>query len=271
MCGCSCTIHPSCLLALLDNGYRRCPSCCAEYSRAAVLEAARFAVDREATTQRRIFFGAALTAAKQPLRAIDVLLDDAICLEKQCEHTHWHVEIGFALLTVGLPLLAKMHLELAVATLRCGMAHRAPLFARALVGLAQSHLRLDDVRHASSAMGEALTLTKLLSGDEVVHIMRVVAKICRAKRDQQKCAEAHETICEIQDSEEPDPWARAKGRAEFAVAEIDLGRNASNRLRDALKVLRKRSTSDPVVEDAARALAVRPRKRLRCKCHPEDV
>ena len=109
----------------------------------------------------------------------------------------------------------------------------------------------------------------MLSGSDCVHIMRVVAKLCHARGDRQKCVEALEIICEIQDEEEPDPWARAKGRAEFAVAEIDLGRNASDRLRDALKLLRKRS--DPIVEVAACTLAVRPRKRLRCKCHPEDV
>ena len=167
--------------------------------------------------------------------------------------------------------MAKMHLEPATESLRRALPHRASLYARALVALAQVHLRLLDMCQAANAMAEAIAITRMLSGSDCVHIMRVVAKLCQARGDRQKCVEALEIICEIQDEEEPDPWARAKGRAEFAVAEIDLGRNASNRLRDALKVLRKRSTSDPVVEDAARALAVRPRKRLRCKCHPEDV
>ena len=38
-----------------------------------------------------------------------------------------------------------------------------------------------------------------------------------------------------------------------------------------LKVLRRRGPDQDIVLECARALAVRPRKRLRCKCHPEDI
>ena len=285
-CGCSCTTHTPCLLALLDNDYSRCPNCFVEFSNAAVLEAAKLAVEQEGATKRLIFYGAALTAANQPLRAIKTLLDDGINLDTECVIARWHVEIGSAYLSAGMPQMSKMHLETAVTRLQRGsplepavacLQQGLPpqsLYARALVGLAQTCLRMGDVGQASNTMLKAISLTKWLAGAECVAVMRVIAHICRATGDKRKSVDAHATICEILDHEEPDPWACAKGQAELGLAEIECGKDASNRLRGALNVLRKRpSTYEPILGAAARGLAslVRPRKRLRWKRHPESV
>ena len=266
-------MHTHCLLALMDNGYRRCPNCFAEFSNAAVLEAAKLAMEQEGTTKRRIFYGAALTDANQPLRAIEALLDDDINLDTECVIARWHVEIGSAYLSAGMPQMSKMHLETAVTRLQQGSPPQS-LYARALVALAQTCLRLGDVCQASKTTLKAISLTKWLTGAECVAVMRVIAHICKAKGDKQQFVDAHATICEILGQEEPDPWACAKGQAELGLAEIECGKDASNRLRGALNVLRKRpSTSEPILGAAARGLAslVRPRKRLKWKRHPESV
>ena len=140
--------------------------------------------------------------------------------------------------------------------------------------LAQTYLRLGDVGQASKTTLKAISLTKWLAGTDCVAVMRVIAHICRATGDKSKCVDAHVTICDILDHEEPDPWARAKGQAELALAEIDCGKDASKRLRGALTVLRKRPSSpEPILGAAARGLAslARPRKRLRWKRQPESV
>ena len=114
-------------------------------------------------------------------------------------------------------------------------------------------------------------MTSTLSAKECVQIMRVVVKICETHNDTDKLIRAHRTICAILDSEEPDPWERAKGHAQLAVAETAVGIDASEKLCAALKVLRKRSSSDHTVLRAACALVVQPKKRMRRRHHPEDV
>ena len=216
-------MHTHCLLALMDNGYRRCPNCFAEFSNAAVLEAAKLAVEQEGTTKRRIFYGAALTDANQPLRAIEALLDDDINLDTECVIARWHVEIGSAYLSACMPQMSKMHLETAVTRLQQGSPPQS-LYARALVALAQTCLRLGYVCQASKTTLKAISLTKWLTGAECVAVMRVIAHICKAKGDKQQFVDAHATICEILGQEEPDPWACAKGQSELGLAEIESKR-----------------------------------------------
>ena len=207
------------------------------------------------------------------MRAIETLLSDGIGLETEGVIARWHVAIGSAYLSVGMPQMSKMHLEPAAACLQQGPPSQT-LYARALAVLAQTYLRLGDVVHASRTTLKAISLTERLAGTDCVAIMRVIAQICRATGDKSKCVDAHVTICAILDDEEPDPWARAKSQAELALAEIDCGKDASTRLRGALIVLRKRPSSlEPILGAAARGLAnlARPRKRLRWKTHPESL
>ena len=128
-------------------------------------------------------------------------------------------------------------------------------------------------REAEIVVIDLLKHVPKMSPHKAIKIMHSISELCLVKNNKQMYKDAIKTIVEISDIEYKDPVQKAAYRAQLGIAEYESGgEDSSERLRIALKDLRKRGAVD-IVQSTVECLGqqVKPRKRLRTKTRIECV
>ena len=277
-CPCTASVHAKCLAEFLKRGAPpRCPVCFAAFTSAARVAATALLFQEEPTTANMLNLATILTIDGSPTKAM-VLLKNALPVEPAF-FIPYHLEVAHAFLALGdadqaLPILSKC---LDVFFEAQDKAAACPsIFAHALVLTAKAHLLRGEVRFADGAVTCALSMAAKLALEDGLEILYVIRDICAARGDAPRLVAAQKAIYAITSREVKDPWEVAHAHAELLLATIAHqggGADVAAPLKNALRILRKRPSTDGVAARASVALAglVRPQKRLRAKRHPEAV
>ena len=106
---------------------------------------------------------------------------------------------------------------------------------------------------------------------EATYIMRVVANTYKAQEETKKYRSTLEAFHAIITEESRDSLARAIVTAELGIVEHELGVRSSDRLKPAIKTLRKHKHMLTGPASLAFQAQVRPLKRVVRKTHPEEM
>jgi len=257
------------MVRLLDHGYSKCANCFVTFPPAALVTAAKHALSAEPDrVDRRINLAQSLTSAGKPFSALAILKQTTAA--SPGAHQIANLEMARAHLICGKPQAAKN-------TLLNQLADAEPippaLRASYLTFLAEACLALGQDLQSEGALRDVLGMAFIIPYEIAVTALEIIADIYQKRGDQELHSKAFGLISEIVETEEKDPWMRARAHAASAVARAALGQDVKAELSAALRVLRKRKTMDPTVERAAHCLAdaVKVRRRLRERTRPEDI
>ena len=273
-CPCAASVHPLCLGLFLERDVRpRCPICCAPFSVGARLAASEAIYLKKKTTENLLSLAAARSTIGLPEEALELL--KSVTPEPPLILAY-DIETANALLALGR---AQEALGILIRTLRVLFRIDEPrqsLFAHALCLTAQAHTRQGEYRFAEGALTVALNIASQgdLSADDCIAIMSSIKKVHEAQGNTGRLVAAQETIYNITKRVEKDPFIVAEAHVEWLLSKMQPGDRAlASILAKDIKILRKRSPADELVKRASLALAglVRPVKRLRRKCHPENM
>jgi tetratricopeptide (TPR) repeat protein len=183
------------------------------------------------------------------------------------------IELGSAQLALGDYRKAKHVLaDVAADLVDCNFPNFDQINIRVKYLYGRSLLGMRRLGEAEGVFLETLKLVPKMSSEEAIKIMRAICDLCVAKKRKDRYKEAVATIAEIMDLEEKDPVTRASVHAELGIAEYAIGLGSAERLRGALRALRKRG-DDKIINAAQTCLRqqIQPKRRLRRKTRIECV
>jgi len=213
---------------------------------------------------------AALTSAAKPDEAIAILKNTPTQALPLLHSAHC-IELGRAYLQLGRPKLASSELFSGAAFAQIAGSQGIALHFRALALLCRAYYERGDDAMTHKIARIALTQVHLMSYQEALYIMRVLADTFKRGKATGHYKSTMESICAIMEEESRDAVAKAAAQAELGIAEHVTGIDSNARLKPAVKILRKRMHA--MTLPAARSLQsqVKPSRRLHHKMHPEDV
>ena len=271
-CHCGRRYHTACICELLLHGYDCCQSCFAVFPPSLCLSAARDAAKKQDDSPRcQIQLAAALTSAAKPDEAIAILKNTRTQEALPLLHSAHCIELGRAYLQLGRPKLASSELFSGAAFAQIAGSQGIALHFRALALLCRAYYERGDDAMTHKIARIALTQVHLMSYQEALYIMRVLADTFKRGKATVHYKSTMESICAIMEEESRDAVAKAAAQAELGIAEHVTGIDSNARLKPAVKILRKRMHA--MTLPAARSLQsqVKPSRRLHHKMHPEDV
>ena len=266
--------HAKCIGQLLERGFDNCQCCFMSFSPTLHIKAAEYAVEHENNSpESQVQLAAALTSAGRASVALGVLKAiHARAVQSRLElKVALHLELGRAYLNIGQPQLATRELLLVLMlTKMCGYsAFGLPL--RAMTLLTTAYFEQKDYEMVHKIAGATMRQVHRMNHREAVCIMRVVADTYKAQGYTDKYRNTLEAISAIVTEESRDALAKAFVAVELGVIEHEMGVRSIERLKPAIRTLRKHKRA--IARQACLALQaqVRASKRLLKKTHPEDV
>ena len=274
-------VHLQCLEKLIARGYDRCGVCCAHYDSRAVVEATRYGADQSradlgadhaATLRKQLIFGQALVEHGDVCAAAPLLLE-IIKVPR----------VSYRISTQARLLMAKCALAAGAATAAIELTRRLrpsrSFLVHTLIILGDAYLQRGDMVMADEKLTKAVLVAGTTRGHNSVDLLKALQSIGQmfgAAGEWDWKAATQNVIVKVMNKER-DPGIRAAAQAELGMTEAFLGRpGARHRLRDALRVLRRRKNdrgAEVLIPRARQSLSklVKPRRRLRGRHHPEDV
>lgn len=292
VCQCTAAAHIECLALLQEGGHRRCGICRCSFLRAAEIAAARCRVSKTSeadgpNSQRWLTrtFELALILAEdnQHDEAIALLLSvqDATpaghLMGFACQ-----VEIARSRVFMGSLRSAQDVLETVLGALVDKPGARASAISAEACLVQHSISTLTgDLITASRFLSRALSGLIICSDPEpsvVLKCLRTVARHHVRCKELTKASATYKMVVALSEKADENPVARAGVHIELAETQAGLGENrqAVQRTLQALRCLGERNR-DPLaallIPRARRLFAslAPPRRRMRQRCHPEDV
>ncbi len=276
MCECrSAGIHIPCLADVVWSGHDACSVCLAPWDEGTYIKALEVLLDRAETVDDRVKchlnLGTSLIKAgvfKEGVADVQASLDLQPCAEA------W-LALAEASLDQGQLEEAVQRLTAAFDLVLDGRAREDQRKAYSRLAALWGSTRLAQGRldEAEASLRASLDNSRYAGMETVVFALRTLSRLMEVRGREQISMHALAAVSEVVEKESGDPACRAVAAAELGIKEVALGVDATDRLRSALKVLRRRphGGSEDLVSRARLSLGVLPAKRLRRRTHPEDI
>lgn len=266
--------HVECIGRLLEHGFHNCQSCFISFSPSLHVKAAEYVVENDdSSPASRLQLAGALTSAKRAadaLRILKSLQTNAVFYEPIMKGT-LDIEMGRAYLNLAQPKRAVRELNsaLIISTGRGLTASGFQLHAMAL--LTDAYFDQKDYDMVHTIAGAAMRQVRRMQHQDAERILRNVANAYKVKKETRNYRSTLEALHAVVCEESRDELAKATLAAELGIVEHKLGIRSSERLKPAIRTLRKHKHT--MTEPACSALIeqVKPCKRVLRKTHPEDM
>jgi len=263
-CECDAAVHVQCLAAMFEGGYSRCGNCFAKYSPEAVLAAAKYMFQIDPSMDRKLKVVMESTDAGNFNESLSLLkgIDQKALDERQ--KSIYAVEYGAACLAAGDVAIAVRNLEKA----SHAKLQSDPIRTLALLGLALTEK--GKLTRAQAVLSKALKACPRSGADSLkIMLMLAASRLCLAREWPFLYKDTMLSITQLADISEPNPTVKAIYQAQLGIGEYMCGEDSSERLRGALRELRRR---DQVFLPATDCLAQQVKfRRLRRKTHVETI
>ena len=266
VCPCSSLLHIACLAEMIEHNFWTCPNCCAEFSNESVLRAAMLKHSQQPTLERSIVVAMKLTECGRAHESATLLRGLQRKWRSTCDSIHLKIEYATAMVALRKFHSAARVLENATKKItEAGQQNYATAYIRCRYVYGQALLGLKLYAQAGFVWMDLLQHVPRMHSEEAIKIMFSISEMCVAKNDLTMYKDALKTIVEISEVEIKDPVRKAEYQALLGRAEHEIGIDSSERLRAAIKAMRKRRSSDVALAVDCLAKQVSVRKRLRSK------
>ena len=266
--------HAKCIGRLLEHGFDNCQCCFVSFSPSLHVKAAEYVVEIDHNSPAsRLQLAAALTSARR--------VSDALCILQSIQTNEvfaaprmkstLDIEMGRAYLTLGQPIRATRELLSAFVISNTRRLIASELQLRAMALLTRAYFEQKDYDMVHTIARAAMCETHRMRHQEATYIMRVVANTYKAQAEINKYRSTLEALHAIITEESRDTLAKAIVTAELGIVEHELGFRSSERLKPAIRTLRKHKHTMTGPACLAFQKQVRPFKRVVRKTHPEDM
>ena len=266
--------HSKCIGRLLEHGFDSCQCCFIAFSPSLHVKAAEYVVEIDNNSPAsQMQLAAALTSARrgaEALRILQSLQTNTVFSEPMLKGT-LDIEMGRAYLNLAQPKRATRELLSALIVSRGRGLPLSVLQLRAMALLTRAYFEQEDYDMVHIIAGAAMCQVHRMHHTDAMNILRVVADTYKVQKETSKYRRTLEALHAVVTEESRDALAKATVAAELGIVEHKLGVRSAERLKPAIRTLRKHKHT--LTEPACSAFQeqVRPCKRVLRKTHPEDM
>ena len=272
--GCGRLYHAKCIGQLLGYGFDNCQCCFIPFSPSLHVKAAEYVVKMDdGSPVSRLQLAAAFTSARRVSDALSILksIRTSAVFAGPLMKSSLDIEMGRAYLKLGQPMLATRELLSAFIVTHSRGVIASNMKLRVMALLTRAYFEQRDYDMVHTIAGAAMCQAHRMRYQEATYIMRMVANTYKAQEETKKYRSTLKALHAIITEESRDSLARAIVTAELGIVEHELGVRSSDRLKPAIKTLRKHKHMLTGPACLAFQAQVRPLKRVVRKTHPEEM